>query len=842
MKVSGIFNLKRVGIILPVFLYFLYSSAGEVRAASRDAGYSANHSSPIALSADQKLIWAVNRDANEVSVVSTSTFAIVKTIPVGKVPWNIALSRDGRYAFVTNAGDGTVSFIRIKNSDPGSFSAELDKSIKGGGNLITGAEPRGMVTTPDGKFLFVANSSQNTISIFDLSAARLISSYSIDKSSCNEPDKSRNFQPSALSITPGGKYLYATRFLSFTTVGGQQASDVGKEGVVCRLTIRPDETGDKILGDPLQIRLIPRDSGFKDSAGTERLAFPNQLQSIVIRGNTAYIPNIAASPSAPLYYATATQAFVNMIDGTEAEPTDVGALNLHLGARVPEKNKLQLYFSNPNSIEFTTSKGEGYAYVVSGGSDLLVKLRVDSDGRLSFTENENTTRYIDLNDPDSAATEGRNAGKNPIGLVIDSAGRFAYALNYVSRNISVIDLNVDKVSAVIPLKKLPPPGSEDEKILVGAELFFSSRGNFVNPSGIGNSRNRMSEKGRQSCASCHADGLTDGVVWHFATGPRKTIPVNGTFNPRDPADQRIINASAIFDELEDADFNTRQVSSGGLLKDPRPCIPTKDAPGVTESRIDPDHGLVLGEFHEFSKAACVMNQFLVPNANRPQATVLLPGSNVEVGGLDALKEWQHYGIRTPSAPMTDAQLKSDSGRHIDATQKRSIEAGRKLFKEYRCDICHAGGKWTTSSKNFSSPPNIDEIASEPASTGANQYSFLYRYLRDIGSFNLNVPNSGNLISGFPAIGGSETDTAGLKALGHDYAGNGKGEGYNIPSLLGIFNLPPYYHNGACETLRCVISDDNHRAAGLAYKEKISDESENSIFQFLKSIDAKTVPF
>ena len=41
------------------------------------------------------------------------------------------------------------------------------------------------------------------------------------------------------------------------------------------------------------------------------------------------------------------------------------------------------------------------------------------------------------------------------------------------------------------------------------------------------------------------------------------------------------------------------------------------------------------------------------------------------------------------------------------------------------------------------------------------------------------------------------------ALGIDYNGDGKGIGYNVPSLLGIDGLPPYYHNGACETLACV---------------------------------------
>ena len=50
------------------------------------------------------------------------------------------------------------------------------------------------------------------------------------------------------------------------------------------------------------------------------------------------------------------------------------------------------------------------------------------------------------------------------------------------------------------------------------------------------------------------------------------------------------------------------------------------------------------------------------------------------------------------------------------------------------------------------------------------------------------------------------------ALGRDYNGDGKGVGYNVPSLLGINAVPPYYHNGACETLACVVGNAKHRTA------------------------------
>src|SRR5262249_31034224 len=150
--------------------------------------------------------------------------------------------------------------------------------------------------------------------------------------------------------------------------------------------------------------------------------------------------------------------FVNMIGGVNgATPVDLGALNLHLGARDPEPGKTKLFFANPWDIAFTTQSGVGNAYAVSAASDLLVKLNVAPDGGLGFTVDDDTTRYIDLNDPSDAATSGRAAGKNPLGLAINSTGDRAYVMNYVSRNVSVVDLTTDKVIASVPTLDLPAP-------------------------------------------------------------------------------------------------------------------------------------------------------------------------------------------------------------------------------------------------------------------------------------------------------------------------------------------------------------------------------------------------
>ena len=77
---------------------------------------------------------------------------------------------------------------------------------------------------------------------------------------------------------------------------------------------------------------------------------------------------------------------------------------------------------------------------------------------------------------------------------------------------------------------------------------------------------RLSSEGWQSCSSCHFEGLTDSVVWQFGTGPRKSVPLNATFNPSNPNEQRVLNYSAIFDEVEDFEANIRNVSGPGRAR------------------------------------------------------------------------------------------------------------------------------------------------------------------------------------------------------------------------------------------------------------------------------------
>src|SRR5262249_45903788 len=116
------------------------------------------------------------------------------------------------------------------------------------------------------------------------------------------------------------------------------------------------------------------------------------------------------------------------------------------------------------------------------------------------------------------------------GICINNAGTRAYVANFVTRSVTTIDISnpvAPAIAGTARSTRVPAPGSQNALVLQGAELFFTGRG----PQG------RMSSEGWGGCITCHPNGRADGVTWMFDAGPRQTIPLDGMFNKRNPADQ-----------------------------------------------------------------------------------------------------------------------------------------------------------------------------------------------------------------------------------------------------------------------------------------------------------------
>jgi hypothetical protein len=257
---------------------------------------------------------------------------------------------------------------------------------------------------------------------------------------------------------------------------------------------------------------------------------------------------------------------------------------------------------------------------------------------------------------------------------------------------------------------------------------------------------------------------------------------------------------------------------------------------------------MIGDNGDLNIAPTNIVGFAQASATRQQVTVTLPSSTNKVPALNALREWVRNAIRTPNSPLPLPWLPG-------APSATDIAQGRKLFASAGCVSCHGGINWTVSVKNFTSPTTAFSVESaNPAPVFGNPVAvqYLNLFLRDIGSFNLGVASALTNLSG-NNIGADEKAAAAVNAtgtlqnaqdaLGIDYNNDGKGTGFNVPSLLGLHALPPYYHNGAAESLAAVVANVKHRTDNGRIPDGLSNTNDQAkVVKFLESIDLGAVPF
>lgn len=110
-----------------------------------------------ALSPDGSTLYVTNSSSSNVSVISTLSNTVIATIPVGSFPTGVAVSADGNHVFISNSGSGTVSVI---NAATNQFEF----------NVQVGGSPQGItVSHQNPNVFYVANGGLNIVSVVDIS-------------------------------------------------------------------------------------------------------------------------------------------------------------------------------------------------------------------------------------------------------------------------------------------------------------------------------------------------------------------------------------------------------------------------------------------------------------------------------------------------------------------------------------------------------------------------------------------------------------------------------------------------------------------------------------------------
>jgi YVTN family beta-propeller protein len=613
-------------------------------------------SQPLALSADGAFLIAANPDKNTVSFfdLRADRNRRVAEVPVQSEPNGVAFMPDGRKAYVANTVSGTVTVIKTNIANGVISKPTL--------HIPVGVEPYGLALTPNGHKLYVTNARSNSVSVIDTTTDTVVKTI-VDA----------GLEPRGIAISNDGdgddndEKVYVTQFLSLPIPNRVDGQDDAKEGVVTVISTATDtvsanvivnpiaDTGFKATGDAIA-RIAPGDPANPANFIFTTGAYPNQLNNIGIKGHFAYLPNTGASPNGPVRFDVNTHSLLAVIDRNTN--LDAGkTINMHLAVKT-QTNPVKRFITQPWAIAFKNASNQGY--VISAASNFVVKVSVNATTGLPAVQSDpsDTTRVLEI-----------PVGKNPRGIVVNGSDTRAYVMNYVSRNVSVIDLtsSPEHVIATMTSSALPTPGTLADRIHIGKELYNTSIGEFdPAPSTTTPIVGRMSNNGWGACSACHTPfGTSDNVVWIFPSGPKRTLPQHTDFDHTDPTRtaMRPLNWSAERDEEEDFELNIRAVSGGQGI------IVLSD--GVTQ---DPS----------------VVNLTPLASANRNQLKVR------GVGGWDALKAFVQFGIRAPISP-------------VPATEP-DVVAGRALFTAANCQQCHGTAQWTTARIRFTPPPDPSQVS------------------------------------------------------------------------------------------------------------------------------------
>jgi YVTN family beta-propeller protein len=140
----------------------------------------------IAITPDGRSAYVTNYSAGKVSMIDTQAKQMAGLpIGVGMKPSGIAITPDGREAFLTNGASSSVSVI----------DTETNQVL--GSPITVGTSPSGIAITPDGRFAYVAIQGSNSISVIDTQTNQVVGS-----------PIPVGEHPDGIAITPDGRFAY----------------------------------------------------------------------------------------------------------------------------------------------------------------------------------------------------------------------------------------------------------------------------------------------------------------------------------------------------------------------------------------------------------------------------------------------------------------------------------------------------------------------------------------------------------------------------------------------------------------------------------------------------------
>lgn len=323
------------------------------------------------------------------------------TMATGTSPKDVIISGDGLYAYATNASSNTISMYS-RNVSTGLLSALTPATI------ATGGTPYSIVMSSDGAHVYVANNTAATISMYSRNLGTGL------LTALTPATIATGAVASDLAISPDGNYVYAT---STTNNAVYMFSRNSSTGLLAALTPATIATGSSPRGM------------FMSSDG-----------------NSLYVANSAAS-NMSMYGRDSVTGLLSALTpatiSTGAGPNNITITNDGKSVYVTCNTGIYMYSRNTstNLLTALTPAYESGSFTVDGS--IIV-----SPDRTTVYATNGTNNFIPAFSRDTLTgllthlypEDGQDysGGNNTRGLAVSLDGKFVYATNYNSGNISIL--------------------------------------------------------------------------------------------------------------------------------------------------------------------------------------------------------------------------------------------------------------------------------------------------------------------------------------------------------------------------------------------------------------------
>ncbi len=400
--------------------------AAETESASGALGYA----SPLEVlpSPDGARLYVLCQQSEDVRVLNASTYAVIKTIPVGRVPRGISLSPDGTQLFVTNTWEDTLSVIDTR-------------ALAVTATWPVGAEPSSVLEDRGGKRLFVANRISNDVAVLNA------------QTGAEEKRLLAGRGASYLAQSPDGSKLYVTHVYP-----NAARTRTGMEN---RMTPESEIT----VIDVARAVVVDR-MPLHAAAGVFHIAFSADGHLGVV---AEYHPKNMI-PLAHLEHGGYFTDTITLFGADVGQPVEIPL------------DELERYASRPFGVAIAPDKSR--IYISCEGSEIVTVLDVPRLLRFLHARRrpQSGSFAYDLSASANYVAARVSVGHDPRGIALSRDGRRLFVANRLEDTISVIDTRSNQVTATIPMagpKKITP-------IRHGEQTFYTSRYSFQGQIGCAN--------------------------------------------------------------------------------------------------------------------------------------------------------------------------------------------------------------------------------------------------------------------------------------------------------------------------------------------------------------------